>query len=164
MRVTYFARVPSGNGQGPFRPASGLREGPAAILGSNREFAEQAAFYPNLPFLLIRLGVQGEQLALVLDTGSPYLIFFRREIADGVDVIRTKERERIAHAAGNLDLQKVILGETQLGEHNLGAVTAYLMDASGAPYGGADGILGPTSLGLQRLHLDFESRRVSWEF
>ena len=134
------------------------------ILGSNREFAEQAAFYPNLPFLLIRLEVQGKQLALVLDTGSPYLIFFRREIAGRVDMIRTKERARIAHAAGNLDLQKIILGETRLGERSLGAVSAYWIDASSTPYGGADGIFSPTSLGLQRLHLDFQSNRISWEF
>jgi predicted aspartyl protease len=134
------------------------------ILGAHTEFTEQKAFYPNLPFLLIRMNVQGKRLAMILDTGSPFVVFFGTEVADRVDMTLTNETEQIAHAAGDLTLRKIVVSETQLGQTTLGAITAFLMDASSAAYGGAAGILGPTSLGLQRLHLDFEANRISWEF
>lgn len=134
------------------------------VFGSRRAFEDGTSFYAGLPFIPIRLEAQGKRLALVLDTGSPYLIFFRTEITDEVDLVRTKERKRINHAGGHLDLRKVVLNEARLGENSIGAFTAYLMDASSKPYGGADGILSPTAVGMCRIHLDFESNRISWEF
>lgn len=134
------------------------------ILGSHEALPEQCPFYPKLPFLLMRVDVQGKSLPMILDTGSPYVVFFRSEVANKVRLTRTRERQQIAHAAGTLTLRKVVLDETELGEHNLGALTAYLMDTTSAPYGGAAGILGPASLGLERLHLDFETNRIGWEF
>lgn len=134
------------------------------ILGAHTEFTEETSFYPNLPFLLIRINVQGERLAMILDTGSPFVVFFQTEVANRVNVTPTQETEEIAHAAGDLTLQKIMVSGTQLGQKSLGTVAAYMMDASSAPYGGAAGILGPSSLGLQRLHIDFETNRIGWEF
>ena len=80
-----------------------------------------------------------------------------------VDVIRTGERERIGHAGGNAKLRKVLINETGLAEANLETITAYLMNASSAHYGGAAGILSPASLKLKKLHINFETRLISWE-
>jgi predicted aspartyl protease len=133
-------------------------------LGDEVDLPNQADFYAKLPFVLMRIAIQGKRLALVLDTGSPYLVFFQDEVEGRINMVRTRDRQRIAHAAGKVTLRKIVLEETQLGERDLGAVSAYLMAASSAPYGGADGILSPTALGLARLHLDFESGQIGWEF
>ena len=138
-------------------------EAQVVTFGSRHDFSQQAAFYPNLPFVPLHLQIQGKVLTLVLDTGAPHTIFFEEEISDRVDFISTNEREQISHAGGNARLRKVLINETGLAEANLETITAYLMNASSAPYGGAAGILSPASLKLKRIHINFETKLISWE-
>jgi hypothetical protein len=59
--------------------------------------------------------------------------------------------------------RKILVNGSSLAETELEAITAYLMDASSALYGGADGIFSPLSMSVKCLHLDFNSNRISWE-
>ena len=138
-------------------------EAQVLTFGSGQDFCQRAAFYPSLPYVPIHLQVQGKLLTLVLDTGAPHTIFFEEEVSDRVDIVRTGDRVRIGHAGGNAKLRKVLINESGLAATNLETITAYLMNASSAPYGGAAGILSPVSLKLKRLHINFETRLISWE-
>lgn len=130
---------------------------------SRQDFDQQAVFYPNLPYLPIRLKIQDRLFTLILDTGSPYMILFQEGIANKIDVTLTAERERIGHVGGNVKLRKVLIKETSLAETTLETITAFLMDVSSALYGGADGIFSPASLNLKKLQINFETKRISWE-
>jgi predicted aspartyl protease len=132
-------------------------------LGSGHDLSQQTAFYPYLPYLPIRLQVQDKLLTLVLDTGSPRTVFFEEEISNRVNIIRTRDSERFAHAAGKLRLHKILIEDANIADTRLGTITAFLMNTSGALYGGAAGILSPASLKLRRLCINFETNRISWE-
>jgi hypothetical protein len=130
---------------------------------SHRDFEQQAVFYPNLPYLPIRLKIQDKLFTLILDTGSPFMILFEEEVMKKIDVTLTAEREQIGHVGGNVKLRKVLIKETSLAETALETITAFLMDVSSSLYGGADGIFSPASLKLKRLQINFETKRISWE-
>ncbi len=133
------------------------------IVGSDEEYSQNAGFYPNLPFLLIKLQVQGKSLNLILDTGSANLVLFEQKIKGRLKLTHTRERRRIAHVAGYLTLKKILVDDTHLADASLGTVSAYLMAVQAEMYGGADGLFSPTSLKLRKLHLDFTKHQIGWE-
>lgn len=133
------------------------------ILGPAMKLPHEAPFYPNLPFVLFRLKVREEPLVLILDTGAPYLVLFKGEIEDRIQVLATAERERIAHVAGALTLRKALMPDTFLGGASLGTIPVYLMNGSGEQYGGAAGICSPQTLKLRKLQLNFTRSCIGWE-
>lgn len=131
-------------------------------FGSIDHSESSLAFYGDLPFVLIPLRIDGRVVRLLLDTAAPDVILFERRAEGRVPMNRTSETKGIRSEAGPATLRKVHLSNLALGPTSWETFSAFLMDGR-PPDSGIDGILGPVSLGLKRLHLDFEQNRISWE-
>ena len=70
--------------------------------------------------------------------------------------------EVFRNLAGKSFLRKVVLSDVNLGQSNWDELPAYILDRP-SPIEHLDGILGPASLGIRQLKLDFQNSRLSWE-
>ena len=68
----------------------------------------------------------------------------------------------VRSGAGRRKVKRVFLSGISIGDDYWGRTAAYLLDGP-VHCDGMDGILGPLSLGLKRLHLDGPAGRLSWE-
>jgi predicted aspartyl protease len=121
-------------------------------------------FYGRLPFVLVRMQVQGQPLALLLDSGAGNdLILFKERVKDRFTWTRTNEKRSVQHLGGKTQLKKVQLYDVEMGRSQWAELTAYVMEDQVDGYGTLDGILGSGALGLDKLQLDFQNNRMSWE-
>lgn len=121
-------------------------------------------FYGGLPFVLVRMEVQGQPLALMLDSGAGSdLVLFKDRVKNRFSWTKTKEKRSIQHLGGKTKLNKVMLSDVEMGDSQWEELAAYVADGRVKGYGTLDGILGSGALGLDRLQLDFDNNRMSWE-
>lgn len=132
------------------------------VLGASDPLSCVQGFYPNLPFVILKLKLHGRPLSLILDTGTPFLVFFESEMLDRG--LETTNHTKYMHSlSGGYRLQRVNLAGATLNDQTVETRTAYLLDISSRAYGGAHGIVGPLALELGKIQLDFVKNRISWE-
>ena len=121
-------------------------------------------FYGRLPFVLVRMQVEGQPLALLLDSGAGNdLVLFKDRVKDRFAWRKTNEKKNVKHLGGKTNLRKVVLSDVEMGQSQWEELTAYVMEGRVKGYGTLDGILGSGALGLARLQLDFQNNRMGWE-
>jgi hypothetical protein len=119
------------------------------------------AFYPALPFLVMRISVGGEMLRVVLDSGAADLILYERRVGHRLAIGASRGSKRVRHAGGKTRLRKVRLSKVSMGTTEWPEMEAFLME-EGASDSGFDGVLGIRALGLKRLSVDFQTNRIGW--
>jgi len=112
--------------------------------------------------LVIQLQVHGKPLRLLVDTGAKDLILFRSRLKDGQCGEPTLKKKRIYHLGSSEELRMVQLSQVRFGETELGTLRAYRLDARIKGYPELHGIVGVSSLGLDRIQFDFDNQLVSW--
>ena len=133
-------------------------------LGSLPSCKSFIDFYGRLPFVLVRMRVQGQPLALILDSGAGNdLVLFKERVKDRFSWTKTNEKRSVQHLGGKSDLKKVLLSDVAMADSRWDELTAYVLEGRVKGYGTLDGILGSGALGLARLQLDFQNNRMSWE-
>jgi len=133
-------------------------------LGSLPSCKSFIDFYGRLPFVLVRMRVQGQPLALILDSGAGNdLVLFKERVKDRFSWTKTNEKRSVQHLGGKTNLRKVVLSDVEMGQSQWEELTAYVMEGRVKGYGTLDGILGSGALGLARLQLDFQNNRMGWE-
>jgi clan AA aspartic protease (TIGR02281 family) len=120
------------------------------------------SFYPGLPFVVVRMSVQGQPIKVMLDSGAEDLILFQRRVGGRFSMNKTREVKGVQHSGGKAELRKVQLSEVTIGPTGLAELEAFLMEGR-VPDSGLDGVLGIRSLGLRKFSLDFQTNRISWE-
>ncbi len=119
-------------------------------------------FYAKGSIVVAPLTVRGERISLMFDTGAEHLILFQRNVEGRVAMSRTGEKEDIRYMGGKASLKGIRLTEVRMSETRWDALPAYLLEGPVSDKH-LDGILGVASLGLARIHLDFENSLISWE-
>jgi len=113
--------------------------------------------------LIVELQIEGRNLRLLLDTGSKDLILYDKRLGDFRPSRPLLGLKTLYHLAGSETLKMFQLSGVRLGQNQWDRVSGYLMEAPIDCCEHFDGILGPPSLQLSRLHFDFQSGQVSWE-
>lgn len=133
-------------------------------VGRTKLPKDSQAFYPALPYLQARLSVGGNKIGLMLDTGVDQFLLFEQKARGRVPMNLTRDARNIRHVGGRARLKEVFLKNVSMGQTRWKTLGCYLTPTSSKGYEGAVGILGPLSLGMKRLYLDFDHSRVGWEF
>lgn len=130
------------------------------IAGWTDQLAGCQSFYPGLAFIPVRLNIGGAQVTVMLDTGTDKLMLFGDKVQDRVKMVKTTKVQNLRHVGGSTKMRRVLLSDVSLGDSSWKTREAHLVTASGEGYSGTGGIMGPMSLGLKQLHLDFQNNRV----
>jgi predicted aspartyl protease len=115
------------------------------------------------PFLTARMTIGGQQVRLLVDTGSADLVLFKARMPAALSNPPWKGDKTVQYAAGAARLLKLELRQAGLGPDTWNKLTAWSLDRETAGYPpGIDGVLGVTALACQRVRFDFEKGEFGW--
>jgi hypothetical protein len=115
------------------------------------------------PFLTVRMTVAGQQMRLLVDTGSPDLVLFKARMPAVLSNPPWKGDKTVHYASGAARLLRLELRQTGLGLNTWDKLPAWSLDRETAGYPpGIDGVLGVIALGCQRVRFDFERSEFGW--
>lgn len=115
------------------------------------------------PFLTVRMTIAGQQVRLLVDTGSSDLVLFKTRMPAALSGAPWRGDKTVQYAAGAARLLRLDLRQVGLGGHVWDQLPAWMLDRvpNGYPEG-IDGVLGVLSLACQRVRFDFERGELGW--
>ena len=114
------------------------------------------------PYLSVKAEVKGQQLRLLLDSGTPGLLLYRNRIDTGHEKPRF-DPNRVVFTAGGLNQVGWLRADVVLGKHSLGAVDVAIVDVDSDPQNDFDGLLGFVKMGFRRVTFDFQNGLFGWD-
>jgi hypothetical protein len=115
------------------------------------------------PFVTVRMTIAGEQVRLLVDTGSSDLVLFKTRMPAALSAAPWRGDKIVQYASGTARLRRLELRQVGLGTHLLETLPAWALDR--VPHGyppGIDGVLGVLSLGCHRVQFDFAKGELGW--
>ena len=129
-------------------------------FGSASMLRNAVPFASTEPFLTVRTTVNGQQVRLLLDSGTWELLLFRGRLHIAPNEAHPDKASSVSTTGGSAPLSwlhtNVSLGTSDLGVHKVA-----IADADADP--DFDGLLGFAGMGLHRVSFDFEKKVFSWE-
>jgi predicted aspartyl protease len=120
------------------------------------------SYSPGLPYAIVLLHIQGETLAILVDTGASNLVLFQSGVQNCPSAIHTMGRETWTSMGGEMPAAKAHLTDTYLGAMPWGERVAYIPENTANQRVGIAGLLGTVTLG-KRVAFDPVRRVVAWE-
>jgi Aspartyl protease len=115
------------------------------------------------PFVTVRMTIAGEQVRLLVDTGSSDLVLFKTRMPAALSAAPWRGDKTVQYASGAARLQRLELRQVGLGARMMDKLPAWALDR--VPHGyppSIDGVLGVLSLGCQRVRFDFARSEFGW--
>jgi predicted aspartyl protease len=115
------------------------------------------------PFLTVKMTIAGQQVRLLVDTGSSDLVLFKTRMPAALADAPWRGDKTVQYASGAVRLRRLELRQAGLGSHTWDKLTAWAIDREPQGYPpGIDGVLGVLALGCQRVLFDFEKGELGW--
>lgn len=115
------------------------------------------------PFATVRMTIAGEQVRLLIDTGSSDLVIFKTRLPAVLSGAPWRGDKIVQYASGAARLQRLELRQAGLGAHSWDKLPAWRLDRVPDGYPPSiDGVLGVRALGCQRVRFDFERGEFGW--
>jgi predicted aspartyl protease len=132
----------------------------SVTFGSAIILRNAVPFASTEPFLTVRTTVNGQQVRLLLDSGTWELLLFRGRLHIAPNETHVDQASSVSTTGGSARLSwlhtKVSLGTSDLGVHKV-AIAEADIDPD------FDGLLGFAGMGFHRVSFDFEKKVFSWE-
>jgi hypothetical protein len=129
-------------------------------FGSAIMFRNSVPFASTAPFLTVLTTVSGQQVRLLLDSGTWELLLFRGRLHIAPNEAHVDQASSVSTTGGSARLSwlhtNVSLGTSDLGVHKVA-----IADADADP--DFDGLLGFAGMGFHSVSFDFEKKIFSWE-
>ncbi len=115
------------------------------------------------PFITVRMTIAGEQIRLLVDTGSSDLVLFKTLMPAALSGAPWRGDKTVQYASGVARLQRLELRQAGLGAHTWDKMPAWALDRVPDGYPPSiDGVVGVMALGCQRVRFDFEKGEFGW--
>jgi predicted aspartyl protease len=138
-----------------------IRLGASGVSGEAVPFelrTEAGALYVVVPS-----EINSQAVRLLLDTGTDGLILFAASLEERMPTRKAAGARQDVNAGGAYAAQRVEIANLRLGGMEWHRRQATVVETSAAALRDFDGLLGPTSLGITRLTLDFRSNTLYLE-
>jgi hypothetical protein len=115
------------------------------------------------PFVTVRMTIAGQQVRLLVDSGSSDLVLFKTRMPAVLSGAPWRGDKTVQYASGAARLQRLELRQAGLGAHVWDKLPAWALDRVPNGYPPSiDGVLGVLALGCQRVQFDFEKGEFGW--
>ena len=114
-------------------------------------------------YLLIPLQSDGQQLQVLLDTGTKDFVLFDRRVRDILPRLRIRGRNFNVTAGGSEGVVAVEMDSINVGRILLRKQKAYILTTPEENLRGFDGVIGPAALNARTVTFDFDRHTVSFE-
>ena len=130
------------------------------VVGSATALRNTVPFAGTELFLTVRTTVDGQQLRLLLDSGTWELLVFRGRLHVAPNQVDLAPASFMSTPGGSVQFSWVRTN-VSIGTRDLGAHEVAIAETDADP--DFDGLLGFAGVGFQRVSFDFEKRLFSWE-
>lgn len=131
------------------------------IFGDLTKFEKTVRFETQNPLLTVRAQVNGLEIRLLVDSGTPGLFVYRDcPAAAKLDSRFEESSFSIGGKASRVRWIRVIVS---LGDDSLGLQNVTVADEDADPQNGFDGLLGFVRMGFRRVSFDFENGLLGWD-
>jgi predicted aspartyl protease len=120
-------------------------------------------FETQLPFLTVKAVIQGQEVRLLVDSGTSRLLVYRKRLKQTLAPVRTDLDPMMSTATGAMHAGWFRASEVSLGQENLGPQIMIIADVDPDPRYDFDGLLGFTKLGFRRVWFDFDHNLLGWD-
>ena len=145
-------------GQGSFRIDYSRKEivfGPVEAVGTTVRFAS------GPPFVTVPMTIENQPLKILVDTGTSGLLLFARQLGAWQGGLVRIGIASTAGLGGPTYLPVVQVGESRLGDHDVGVREVYLSNRPECC--SFDGLMGITAARMKQIGFDFEHGLFSWQ-
>jgi hypothetical protein len=132
------------------------------VFGPVASSDKAVRFETQVPFLTIKAKIDGQDVRLLVDSGTWGLLIYRNRLPTTREQLRFDPNASISTAGGMTQVRwfrAVVL----LGEYNLGARSVAIADVNSDPQNEFDGLLGFAKMGFRKVSFDFEHGLFGWE-
>jgi Aspartyl protease len=115
------------------------------------------------PFVTVRMIIAGEQVRLLVDTGSSDLVLFKTRMPAALSGAPWRGDKTVRYASGVARLLRLELRQVDLGSQTWDKLPAWALDREPQGYPPSiDGVLGVLALGCQSVRFDFDKGELGW--
>lgn len=132
------------------------------VFGPTEASRKAVRFDTRLPFLTVKATIKGQEVRLLVDSGTSGLLLYRKRFKATLP-LATDQDPLISTAAGPMPAQWFRASEVSLGKENLGPQLIVIGDLDPDPRYDFDGLLGFRNLGFRRVWFDFENGLFRWD-
>jgi Aspartyl protease len=116
------------------------------------------------PFVTVRMTIAGQQVRLLVDTGSSDLVLFKSKMPAALSDPPWRGDKTVRYASGVARLQRLNLRQVRLGVRVWDKLPAWALDRGLDGYPPSiDGVLGVLALNCERVQFDFERNELAWK-
>jgi len=134
------------------------------IIFEPREVWRKAVhFETQLPFLTVKAVIQGQEVRLLVDSGTSRLLVYRKRLKRTLAPVRTYSDPAMSTAAGAMHAGWFRASKMVLGKEKLGPLTMIVADVDPDPRYDFDGLLGFARLGFRKVWFDFDHNLLGWD-
>jgi len=137
------------------------------ILFITSKAQEKSVQFESLsPCLTVKANIAGQNLRLLVDSGTPRLLLYRSRVNFKLGKLQHLATDRdptVFGAAGTVDAAWFRAPEMSLGDNNMGSQILLIADADSGLDDEFDGVLGLAQTGFHRVWLDFENGTLAWD-
>jgi predicted aspartyl protease len=132
------------------------------VLGAIAASAKQIRFETQVPLLTVTLKIEGQEVRLLVDSGTWGLLVYRNRLRTAQSQLRFNTNASIS-TAGGMTQVRWFRAVVSLGKDNMGTRSVAIADVDPDPQNGFDGLLGFAKMGFRKVSFDFENGLFGWE-
>jgi len=132
------------------------------VFGPIAASTQAVRFETQAPFLTVKAMIEGQEVRLLVDSGTWGLLVYRNRLRTAQEQLRFDPNASIS-TAGGVTHVRWFRAVVSLGKDNLGARNVAIADVDSDPQNDFDGLLGFAKLGFRKVSFDFENGLFGWE-
>jgi hypothetical protein len=132
------------------------------IFGPIATSEKTVRFETQVPFLSVKANIKGEEVRLLIDSGTWGLLVYRNRLLAAPGQLRCDPNASISTAGGTAQI-RWLRALVSLGKNNLGVRNVAIADVDSDPQNGFDGLLGFAKMGFRKVSFDFEHGLFGWD-
>jgi len=132
------------------------------VFGPIAASAKAIRFETQKPFLTIKAKIKGQEVCLLVDSGTPGLLVYHNRFRTAQEQLRVDPIASMSTASGMAHV-RWLRAVVSLGSDNLGARNVAIADVDSDLQNDFDGLLGFATMGFSKVSFDFENGLFGWE-
>jgi predicted aspartyl protease len=120
-------------------------------------------FERQRPFLIVKANVEGQEVRLLVDSGTAGLLIYRNRLTKSPEPLPTDQDALVSTAAGPMHTAWFRASQVSLGKVNWGPQIMLIADVDPDRRLEFDGLLGFTKMGFRKVWLDFDNGLFGWD-